>query len=257
MASSRTDDEDAQLMVGWFCPFAQRAWIASGLSTMSFRVHKHAMELNDSVPPRYMLVSDELAEMTPAGTKPTLPTLRLGDHLTLNDSIPIVCTALGPPGARELRRAEHWDALLCSGGFYHAIKDSSWVAEWEAGLGELEDALAKQPFLSGQRPGLLDCVVFPFVYRAVTVKMFERYRGKAPHVEQRTQAWLERMLSHEAVRRTLPKDADKTGFSQQLQDAYQTYAEGRPMVSLVPRARDEPADDSVPEELRAKFIKAE
>lgn len=246
------DDATALLFVGWFCPYSQRAWIASGLSTLKVHVDRRQIELDREKEPRYMLLTGELVGLTPMGAKPGVPTLQMGEHLLLNDSMAVACTLLGPPTSDELKKAQHWDARICS-GFYGALKDKDSIPVWEASVEELEEALAERRFLSGEKPGLLDCVVFPFLYRAVAVRMLEHYRGKAPKLGPRTQQWLERMRGLEAVKRTLPKDADITGFSKRLQDAYHAYAQGRRLMGLVPRERDDPVDENLPEELRVKW----
>lgn len=242
------------LLIGWFCPFAQRARIAShpSLTKLSIDVDTKGADLDREVNPRFMLKSSRLVQLTPPGArKVSVPTLRMDDATSINESIDVCVALLQPVSEEEERQARMWDELLCSKSFYGTLSPKSHAEvfeQWKNGFGVLEKALQERQFLSGDAIGVSDCVVFPFVLRAVRLKLFEHWGHVVP-ASASVERWLSAMLATEAVQRTLPADIERLGT------VYHAYYEGPGLVGLIPKDESNPEDLSLPEELRSKFNK--
>lgn len=245
------------LYVAWYCPYAQRAWIALGLSRRNDSVSVvSAATLDATHHPRYQIKSTELVAATPPGTRPVVPTLVDPPHATLNDSIPIAARFLGASDA-EVERAKQLDSELCGAVFYGCLKPEihdARFAAWRASLVRIFGALPG-PFLSGNQPGLADAVVFPFLWRGVTCALMHGYRGhELGDVAPTLAPWLNAMLSLPSVQTTLPADTDRvTHVSRLLYDVYPVYAEGVGLVGLVARSAHEPVDETLPQQLRDHY----
>ena len=68
-------------------------------------------------------------------------------------------------------------------------------------LHPMNDALASQPFLAGERPGLSDVALFPFVRQWAAVDALAFEARPMPHL----QSWLKHWLGSAAFERAMPK----------------------------------------------------
>lgn len=121
---------------------------------------------------------------------------------------------------------------MCGGDFYGSLKPEGHATCFERLQNNLSEFAAAMvgPFYSGEEFGIIDAIVFPFLYRAFALNLFQYHRQHDIHSETYSPKivnWVKRCLQLEAVKRTLPEDVNQeTGFSQSLFDVYHTYAAG-------------------------------
>ena len=247
-----------RLFVAWFCPFAQRAWLAAELSQARVHIVKDAILLDSDVFPRFMLKNLDFHDrvvVKEGFPKATVPFLE--DFHSL-DSIEIAAKILGSNEA-EIDAAKNFDKLLCGPVFYGCLKPEIFKDRFVLfvrALEELAPRFRASKFLGGgDKPGLLDVVLFPFLWRAATLCLFERYRGLILTKENVPFEWLDAMLALQGVKATLPLDTDEKGFSLSLFNVYPVYVEGGLLQGLRPRGANDQEDVSLPENLRERYVK--
>jgi glutathione S-transferase len=145
------------------CPYAMRARMAIAVSGVSVELRE--VVLRDKPP--------EMLEVSPKGT---VPVLVLSDGTVLEESLDIMRWALGQNDPEDW--LEHIDDELIAandGPFKQALDRYKYphrydlpdgLAHRDEGLKHLVDlnaALAKARFLSGEQCGFTDIAVFPFV----------------------------------------------------------------------------------------------
>jgi glutathione S-transferase len=222
------------LFVAWFCPFAQRAWVAAGLSQSDVAIVRDAIVLDSlGKHARFMLKSEELVSAAPPLSKKISVPLFVSEEFCSFDSVAICAKMMNASDAEEAsaRRLDE----LCGPLFYGSLKPVIFEERFRDWVSLLQSTvvatLKKQPFLSGRdEPGIEDVVVFPFLWRAFSLGLFEKYRGLRMPSEFPVE-WLNRMLALEAVQKTLPIDTDEKGFSLRLFDVYPIYAVGFTFLS--------------------------
>jgi glutathione S-transferase len=180
------------------CPYAMRgrmALIASGVA------YEH----------REILLCDKPAAMLAASPKGTVPVLVLANGQVIDESIDIMCWALGrndpegwSPGVEPSLVADY------DGAFKHHLDRYKYAARYgedplmhrAAGLVmllQLDARFADQDYLGGSARGFSDIAIFPFVrqFAGVDPAWFET------HAPQRLRRWLERLISSELFGRAM------------------------------------------------------
>lgn len=129
-------------------------------------------------------------------------------------------------------KANEWSSKLCGKDFYGALKPENHLQcfnDWMNSLSVFASELIG-PYFAGSHFSLVDAVVFPFVWRAFSLRLFEHYRQHSVHdalFSDKIQRWVDACLKLEEVQATLPSDTNhKTGFSKELFDVYKAYAAG-------------------------------
>ena len=132
---------------------------------------------------REILLRDKPAEMVALSPKATVPVLHLTDGTVLEESLEIMDWALSRNDAgswlapADGTAADMRDLIaVCDGPFKHHLDRYKYATRYEEGtdpvhhrteaiafLERLEDRLADQPFLFGDRVSLADIAIFPFV----------------------------------------------------------------------------------------------
>jgi glutathione S-transferase len=150
------------------CPYAIRARLALTVSGVALETHEVSLRAKPQA----------LLDCSPKGT---VPVLRLADGTVLDQSLDIMRWALarndpqawlGPTGVT----AQDSALIARNDGQFKQDLDRYKYAErfpqqpavifrrqGERFLAELESRLALQPWLGGQRPGMADFAIFPFV----------------------------------------------------------------------------------------------
>ncbi len=167
------------------CPYAMRARLA--IASAGLQVELREIVLRDKAP-----------ALLAASPKATVPVLVLPDRV-LEESYDIMRWAL------ERADPEGWlagqDASLiaaCDGAFKTALdgykygKDAAAAREAASGfLRGLDDVLADQPFLSGQKNGLADMATITFIRQFANVDRAWFDQQSWPHLR----AWLDNFLA--------------------------------------------------------------
>jgi len=151
------------------CPYAMRARLSLAISGQ-----RHVL--------REVVLRDKPAAMIVASAKATVPVLVLPDGTVLEQSLDIMDWALG------LNDPDNWfnpavgtiediQALIaeCDGPFKNNLDRYKYANRYDGAdpvnhrseglefLNKLNDRLADQPFLAGQRSCLADFAIFPFI----------------------------------------------------------------------------------------------
>ncbi|KAI5292450.1 hypothetical protein KEM52_006347 [Ascosphaera acerosa] len=211
---------DFKLFSMWFCPFAQRTWIALELKKLPYQY----IEINAYAKPK------ELLEVNPKGL---VPSIRAGDwaiyeSLVTLDYIEDLAPETNPllpkdPQKRaEARLWADYASNTLNPTFHRLLSahDVAAVADESAKLAAVlrtltEKADAEGPFFQGAALGWVDVVVAPWLVRLSRV--LAHYRGwpAADKVDfgdaaltARFARWVAAVEGHDAVRRTV-SDADR------------------------------------------------
>jgi hypothetical protein len=216
----------------------------------------------------FMLKGRRLMAATPPGEKPAVPTITWAvverkDGRPVQGSI-VLCETLLEDDASfgaGKESARLYSDLLCGSTFYSALKttptSSASFSQWEESFNRFAHDLAS-PFFLGDTFTLTDAVVFPFLWRARSLQLFERYKNYQMTDQvavEKVERWIRRCLSLPYVRSTLPNDTDDSGFSKRLFDLYDVYVNGSGLQGLVRRENgDGIVDDvSLPLSLRGAY----
>lgn len=176
------------------CPYAIRARIAIAYAGVEVTL-------------REVLLRDKPSEMLSVSAKGTVPVLVLPDGEVIDESIDVMHWALdqGDPDQwltpSPVQDAASWIAAN-DGPFKHWLdrykyadrhpeQSASWYRD-QAGahLARLDEALNHNPWLHGEKMGLVDVAVFPFVRQFAMVDYDWFARSPYPALGQ----WLERWL---------------------------------------------------------------
>jgi hypothetical protein len=167
----------------------------------------------------------------------------LGQGLTKTGSIELLVALEadypGHPFFQGKEKAREWSDKLCTREFYGSLKPNvheACFAKFSEGLTEFAETMVG-PYFHGDHLSIIDVVVFPFLYRAFSLKIFEYHRQHSVHgapYSQKLGQWVNRCLQLPAIQKTLPDDVDPlTGFSQKLFDVYHVYATGVGLKSVL------------------------
>lgn len=167
---------------------------------------------------REVLLRDKPAEMLQASPKGTVPVVVLSDR-TIDESLEVMHWALdqrdpdswraGPQDeARTLVRdndgpfKHHLDRYKYAARYSdaHALQERDHAATF---IAELETRLAKNTYLTGERPRLVDVAVFPFVRQFASVDPGYWKNGLFGNTER----WLERWLASKLFARCMHKSS--------------------------------------------------
>lgn len=235
-------------LMGWFCPYAQRAWIA-------LNHHRVGYEKIEALPFKQE-AGQTLKDVTgykkhplllkhhPSGLVPTLVD-RSESQPAVYDSLICVQFAddlaaagqapggplLLPTDPVQRARARMWadwvDKNMCS-PFYSCLVPKD-LQQRREGLEKLKAGYQKfqqnvsGPFFFGEHISIVDIAAFPWVYRVISCGILEFYRGPDFSIRKEEFGglfrWLEACLSLESVQSTL---ADRAA----LTDTYKRYSDG-------------------------------
>mmetsp|Transcript_132357 Transcript_132357/g.300854 ORF Transcript_132357/g.300854 Transcript_132357/m.300854 type:complete len:276 (+) Transcript_132357:2-829(+) len=237
-----------KFLSAWFCPYAQRAWIALNHHKIPYEKvevlvlkRKPGQALREATGyEKHPLV----LKHHPSGLVPTLVDADEAEPAVYDSLICVeFCedlattgvvqggTPLLPGDAVQRGRARIWadyvNKQICS-QFYKVLvpKDLAVRAEaieaFRAGLLKFQQEM-KGPFFFGAQLSIVDIALFPWAYRAISVGIFETYRGPEFALDSKEFAgvyqWLKACEELEAVKSTLADPQD-------LKDTYHRYAEG-------------------------------
>ena len=216
MESSLEDTVPARnrVLVAWFCPWAQRAWLVASLSNRNC----HSSHSPDSLQLLFDIVQgDEVMVLeTDNGGRGSrfhevvpepdgVSRLMLKGPLLGNLSVPAVLRSCAEPlagdsiaiskwiwehGCREGTQldvgteaqaaASHWSDLI-AGPFYGALMNkggeaSKHCTELTNNISAFGEEL-KGPYFGGDEPSLVDIAVLPFVYRLFSLSLLRAFRS--------------------------------------------------------------------------------
>lgn len=239
-----------KFLTAWFCPYAQRAWIALNYHRVPYELIE-ALDLKRT--PGQALKDATgydkhplLLKHHPSGLVPTivdveerqpavydsLTCVQFADDLAAAGELPLdVSPPLLPTEPVMRARARMWaewvDKNLCS-PFYSILvpKDverrKEGFAKLRRGLEKFQENI-KGPLFSGEHLSIVDIAAIPWAYRIFTCGIIETYRGPdfaLTRVDfERVYDWLEACLALPCVAATL---AERTA----LVDTYKRYADG-------------------------------
>ena len=245
LTEKKSESPPVTFYSSWFCPFAQRVWIALEEKQVAYdyveinpyeagvggRSTKKALPL-DEKRRRY-------PEFVAASPRGLVPAMQHGSDVRVCDSM--VCVeyvdeafvggeALLPDSAAERARVRQWSAFAGANIIPHYYKmlmaqDASAQAQAKAsalaGLSQWVDAMdADGPYFLGSRFSMADLALLPWVERLLTVG--KTYRGfeldEADARSARLRAWRAACLQRPSVRRTLADEA-------RLVENYSEYAD--------------------------------
>lgn len=231
----------------WFCPYAQRAWIALNHHRVPYEkiealtlkqapgeelkdvkgYEKHPLLLRHHPSGLVPTIVDS-SEAMPA-VYDSLICVQFADDLASSGSVPGGAALLpaDPVSRARVRMWADWvDKNICS-AFYSILvpKDAETrkaaFAKLSAGLRRFQQEI-KGPFFLGDDLSIVDIAAIPWAYRVLTCGIVEYYRGPDFALDGQELAplhrWLEACLALEAVTATL---AEK----QALRDTYKRYAD--------------------------------
>jgi len=248
MAVSAAAGAKWKFMSAWFCPYAQRAWIALNHHRVPFEKIE-ALTLKQAPGEALKDVKGYekhplLLKHHPSGLVPTIVDSEEAQP-AVYDSLTCVQFAedLAASGAVDGRspllpvepvqraRARMWtdwvDKNLCAP--YYSVLVPKEDERRRAGFDKLLhgmrtfQASIKGPFFLGEELSMVDIAAIPWAYRIFSCGIIDLYRGPAFALDSEELApllrWLEACLALDSVSATL---ADK----QRLVDTYKRYADG-------------------------------
>jgi len=247
-ASDIAKTQELEFFSAWFCPYAQRAWIALEHHGVPFK--KVEGLLPDRPGEEFVgyIKNPRLLELNPKGLVPTISegpgTPPVYESLVCIEYIDELgagggelnvdgATLLpGSPSQRaDLRLKSDWVNRHCCSPFYQILvrKDQAEreaaLKDLNAGVDELEKlaAAAGGPFLAGKQLTIVDLAFIPWAHRIMICKILERYRGPSFALDLSARPtlaqWLEKVFALPAVRATLAEP-------EALAMTYRRYADG-------------------------------
>ena len=241
----------------WFCPYAQRTWAALNELRVPYQLIE-SLQI-DPVDKTYIKNGD-LLKYNPKGLVPTLVQIYRNkegavEEIAHCDSLRIMKELYidaAQPGEelqveRVFEEAQHWNQRICS-LFYEVLmrQDQNESREaWKTLTGHLmafaEHLPSGKEFENGEpgfyrssrdstgrghgeKPGMVDFTIFPFVHRLYVIEQFKGltlpdHTKEERETKTRIVNWKERMERRPSVRETL---AD----SKLLLRIYERYADG-------------------------------
>ncbi|KAL8561938.1 hypothetical protein ACOMHN_001264 [Nucella lapillus] len=212
-----------KLFSSWFCPFAQRSWIALAEKGVQFELRE--IDPYDKTP--------EFLALNPRGLVPTL----LHDGHTVYESLIVneyICDVwpqepkLMPDDPYQRAQARIWIDFVSKKivpTFYYILQKQT-SAEQEEGksrmlqnLRAFSAAMNEQgPYFFGGEISLVDIAVLPFALRFYILGHYRGFALPRDGSLRRIQAWLDACKARPAVQRTLAPSDD-------LLKKYQRYAD--------------------------------
>eukprot|EP00931_Biecheleriopsis_adriatica_P069142 TRINITY_DN43012_c0_g1_i1.p1 TRINITY_DN43012_c0_g1~~TRINITY_DN43012_c0_g1_i1.p1 ORF type:complete len:267 (+),score=52.17 TRINITY_DN43012_c0_g1_i1:46-846(+) len=240
-----------QFFSGWFCPYAQRAWIALNHCNVEYDIVEGLLLDNDDAAKAKGYKKDpKLLEANPHGLVPTivepgqppifesLVTVEYASDQAAASGAPQVMPSCPAERARARMRAEWANRNICS-PFYNILVRKDQQERQEA-FGKLQANLTewvkeiKGPLYFGDTLSLVDIAVFPWIYRLIDCKVVETFRGWSldlePEVASKLDSWHAAMLALPSVQGTLAPPA-------KLRASYQRYADGTAMSKVAEAVR--------------------
>mmetsp|Transcript_45794 Transcript_45794/g.106374 ORF Transcript_45794/g.106374 Transcript_45794/m.106374 type:complete len:267 (+) Transcript_45794:39-839(+) len=259
----REEGEPLEFFSAWFCPYAQRAWIA--LEHHGLKYQKVEGLLPDAPGPDFVAYKKHprLLELNPKGLVPTLcqgsnapavyesnVCVEFADELATSKSNGAAAASLlpGTPSERAALRLEaDWvNKSLCS-PFYVVLVSKSLddqkaaFDKMVASIDELETR-TKLPFLTGDTLTTVDVTLIPWAHRIFTCKILETYKGSdfAINLTKRPKLaeWLDRVLALSSVQATLAETSS-------LVQVYKRYADGTAKSKVADAVRQGKTADTV------------
>eukprot|EP00928_Gymnodinium_smaydae_P075613 TRINITY_DN58628_c0_g1_i1.p1 TRINITY_DN58628_c0_g1~~TRINITY_DN58628_c0_g1_i1.p1 ORF type:complete len:272 (+),score=28.52 TRINITY_DN58628_c0_g1_i1:150-965(+) len=243
-ASELSSRKELEFFSAWFCPYAQRAWIALEHHGLPYKKIEGLIPDKPGEDFVGYVKNPRLLELNPKGL---VPTISEG-----NDSPPVyeslICVEYidelasglstdvsllpGAPSARaDLKLKADWVNRCCCSPFYQILvrKDNAEreaaLKDLNAGVDELEKLVSKSggPFLAGKQLTIVDLAFIPWAHRIMICKILERFRGPTFALDMTRRpalaSWLDKVFSLPAVQATLAEpDA--------LATTYKRYADG-------------------------------
>ncbi|KAL9185472.1 hypothetical protein ACHAXT_003249 [Thalassiosira profunda] len=229
---------DVELLSGWFCPYAQRAWIAMEEKCPGTFTVTNAMEVK---PPRSFEKAPLLVEKNPKALVPVLIDRRGGEEEV------VVCESLicveyvdeafgdgkatllpGPPSQRAHARmwADKLNNEICT-EFYRLLLQQDEEGQKKAAekiLGGLR-AFSKEckgPFFYGEEMSLVDIAVAPWVagIRAAVLKHYRQFEVPRTGEFATYWKWHAAVAKHPSFVATASKDLPA------MLEVYLPYAQG-------------------------------
>jgi len=256
--------KELEFFSAWFCPYAQRAWIALEHHKLPFKKLDGLLPDQPGTDFVGYIKNPRLLELNPKGLVPTISEgegtppvyeslfcIEYADELAKAVGSPTPSLFPGTPAERaSLRVKADWVNRKCCSPFYQVLVRSDQkdreqgLADLIAGIDELEE-MAKAssgPYLMGKQMTAVDIAFIPWAHRIMVCKVFDRFRGpkfaidmtKRPHLS----AWLDTVMNLPAVQATL---AD----TEALSDTYKRYADGTAQSQVGEALRQGKAADSV------------
>lgn len=203
-AGSSETPKKIELLSAWFCPYAQRAWIAMEEKCPGEFSLTESMKI---VPPTFFEKTKLLMEKNPKAQVPVIIDKRGDTEEVVYESL--VCVEFvdeamgdgkpmllpGPPSQRAHARiwANKLDNVICT-QFYHLIMNQDKVLQRAAaenilsGLREFSKH-CKGPFFYGEELSIVDIVIAPWVV-GVRMDVLKHYRAfEIPRTAEYDKYW--------------------------------------------------------------------
>ncbi|CAK9038947.1 Glutathione S-transferase U16 (AtGSTU16) (GST class-tau member 16) [Durusdinium trenchii] len=258
-AADKTVSAGLEFFSAWFCPYAQRAWIALEHHGLKYRKIEGLLPDAPGEDFKGYKKHPRLLELNPKGLVPTLaedgmpPVYESSVCVEYIDEIAACCGERpslmpGTPAERAaLRLKVDWiNKNLCS-PFYQVLVRTS-TEDREAALKMLQcsidelEAWIKGPYFMGEQLTAADIAFIPWAYRILHCKILERFRGPAFALDLATRPklakWLDSVLATEAVKATLAEPEALCG-------TYKRYADNTALSKVAEAVRQGKTADSV------------
>lgn len=240
-----------QLFSAWFCPYAQRAWIALNHCNVDFELIEGLVLDNKNVAEARGYNKDaRLLEANPHGLVPTivqpgsppifdsLVTVEYADDLAAASGAPRIMPT--SPAQRALARMRaDWINRSIASPFYtvlvrkeqHERKEA--FDKLRANITQFANEI-EGPLYFGNQISSVDIAAFPWIYRILHCKVLENFRGWGidlePAVSAKLDTWQRSMMNIPSVQKTLPD-------TQQLVASYTRYADGTALSKVAEAVR--------------------
>jgi glutathione S-transferase len=246
-----TDDcsEKLELLSAWFCPYAQRAWMAMEIKCPGqFKV----IEALQITSPNGVYSKDSLSrtallkESNPSGLVPTIIDRRCGEPVSVYDSLicieyidEVFCdngtSQLLPGGPFQRAAARMWSTRLnndIATTFYVLLLNQNKLDQDKAAntmLGAVLDFCqkCKGPFFFGDMLSIVDLTIAPWLVGARMEGVLKHYRNfqipKTPEYSKYFE-WRDNMMKHPAFVATASTDFDA------MTRVYARYADGTALI---------------------------
>lgn len=193
----------------WFCPYAQRTWIALNQLNVKYE-WVEALKFNEN---HEYVKSEELLRINPKGLVPTLDV----DREIIVESIFTIEYLYKRFGDDKnivtddlVQDASEANKNICSSYFRMMLKqeedeqEAAWK-EYVDGLRRFTESVHPNGFYKSDTMNIVDITVFPWSHRLDIIERFrERKLDQGLPWVPIFFAWFERMLSFKAVQDTMP-----------------------------------------------------
>ncbi|KAK9824676.1 hypothetical protein WJX72_012280 [[Myrmecia] bisecta] len=229
------------LFVAWYCPFAQRTWIAANEKGIPYKLHEMAVRDDKGSWGLPKPKPDWFLRLNPQGAVPVLAyqeedtVHNIYESLICNEFLDEMAAepALMPPHPAVKARAR---LIVDRFGqkivplFYRLLLAQEPTAQGEVAA-QLASELTKLegmvdsagPFLMGSNFTLVDCAVLPFLIRFPVLKHFRGF--ELPAECERLAAWYKLAVQRPTVKATMVVPEPGADYAKELQGTYQKYAD--------------------------------